>query len=153
MHKQRIYIDTSVIGGCFDEMFSEWSNKLFEEFIAGNFIAVISDVSLKEISEAPQYVQDKLISIPNDNLEILYKSEEVDYLAKKYIDFQVISNNHYEDAQHIAYASIHKVDVLVSWNFRHIVNLNRIYKYNSVNLMFGFKTVEIRSPKEVVDNG
>ena len=152
MHKQRIYIDTSVIGGCFDEMFAEWSNKLFDEFIAGDKIAVISETSLKEIEDAPFYVKEKLFSIPEEFSEILSVNSDVEFLAQKYIEHKAIPPSCAEDALHIAYSTINDVDVLVSWNFKHIVNLNRIKKYNSVNLFYGYKTVEIRSPKEVLDN-
>ncbi len=50
-------------------------------------------------------------------------------------------------------ATIHKVDVLASWNFKHIVNLDRIKGYNSVNLKFGYSMIEIRSPKDLVNYG
>lgn len=56
------------------------------------------------------------------------------------------------DAQHIAIATVARVDVLVSWNFKHIVNLQRIYGYNSVNLRQGFPMIEIRTPREVLSN-
>ncbi len=53
--------------------------------------------------------------------------------------------------QHIAVATLGRVDVVVSWNFKHIVNLNRIRLYNSVNLKLGYPMIEIRSPREVLD--
>jgi len=152
MHKQRIYIDTSVIGGCFDEEFQEWSNKLFEEFINGNKIAVISNITTEELIDAPNYVKEKLYQIPFTCIITLMRNEEVDFLAEKYVEFQVVSDKHYNDALHISFASIDNVDVLVSWNFKHIVNLDRIMKYNSVNLMFGYKHLEIRNPKEVISD-
>jgi len=57
---------------------------------------------------------------------------------------------HIADAQHIAIASVERVDVLVSWNFQHIVNLDRIHAFNSVNLKLGYLMLEIRSPREVI---
>ncbi len=61
-----------------------------------------------------------------------------------------VGKNSHEDALHIAIATIHRVDVLVSWNFKHIVNLDRIRKYNAVNLMNGYPMIEIRNPREIL---
>ena len=152
MHIPRIYIDTSVIGGCFDEEFQEWSNKLFNEFVGSKKKAIISDVVYEELYGSPYNVQDKINEIPIENLEKLDKTSESEFLADKYIEFKVISEKYYDDALHIALATINNVDVLVSWNFKHIVNYDRIMKYNSVNLMFGYKALEIRNPKEVLLN-
>ncbi len=152
MKKLRVYIDTSVIGGCFDEEFAEWSNLLFEEFKAGKKIAAVSKVTLREVEDAPLFVKEKLSDILEAFTEILPVSSEAEFLAQKYIEHKAISPSCAEDALHIAYSTINKVDVLVSWNFKHIVNLTRIKKYNSVNLFYGYKEVEIRSPKEVINN-
>ncbi len=69
MIKQRVYIGTSVIGGCFDIEFEDWSNRLFEDFKTGNKIAVISDITIDELSEAPQKVKDNFETIPEDSLK------------------------------------------------------------------------------------
>ena len=148
--KQRVYIDTSVIGGCFDQEFIEWSNILFDEFEKGKKIAVVSDITLDELSDAPQQVQEKFKSIPDDFLEILSSDTECRELADKYIIENAVTNKYYEDALHIAIATINQVHVLASWNFRHIVNLDRIRKYNSVNLKNGYALLEIRTPREIL---
>ncbi len=72
-------------------------------------------------------------------------------MAKKYIELDAISKKHFDDATHIAYSSYYNVDVLVSWNFKHIVNAFRIIKYNAINQMFGYKLIDIRSPREVLN--
>lgn len=150
MHIPRIYIDTSVIGGCFDKEFAEWSNKLFDEIIAGKKIANVSDIVVDELNDAPENVRNKILSIPAQFLNQIKKNDEADFLASKYIEFKAISNNFYNDALHIAIATINNCDVLVSWNFKHIVNYRRIILYNSINLMFGYKSIDIRTPKEVI---
>ncbi|MCX7735110.1 MAG: PIN domain-containing protein [Candidatus Kapabacteria bacterium] len=152
MHKLRIYIDTSVIGGCFDEEFAEWSNKLFDEFIRGKKIAVISDITMAELSEAPDFIKNRIEDIPPENIEIVERIEEIEYLTSKYIEFNAISPKFIQDAIHIATATIYKVDILVSWNFKHIVNFRRIQLYNSINLMFGYPLLNIRSPREVIED-
>jgi hypothetical protein len=123
MIKQYIYIDTSVIGGCFDDEFADSSNKLFEEFKAGKKIAVISNITNLEQEKAPENVKNKLNEIPEHFFEKVSLSIESEELSNKYISENVISSNFIEDARHIAIAVIEKVDVLASWNFKHIVNL------------------------------
>ena len=143
MHKKRIYIDTSVIGGCFDQPFEYWSNLLFNEFISGKKIAVVSRVTVDEVSQAPANIIRKLEEIPFNFLEVLIITAEARNLAEHYINNKVVSRKFYEDALHIALATIAKVDVLVSWNFRHIVNLGRISKYNGINKFYGYNELEI----------
>lgn len=151
MHKLRIYIDTSVIGGCFDEEFQEWSNKLFEEFINGDKIAVISDVTLEELEDAPKRVRIHLDKIPTLNKEIVLLNQEAKDLSGSYINEGIVTEKSLVDTRHIALATIHKVDILASWNFKHIVNYNKIMLYNSVNLKLGYSIIEIRSPRELVN--
>ena len=148
--KQRIYIDTSVIGGCQDEEFSKWSIQLFEDFREGLRTAVVSDLTRRELEGAPESVKKTLLSLPDSNLENVFLTEEAETLAQKYIDDGVVSVRHIADAQHIAIASLERVDILVSWNFRQIVNLERIHAFNSVNLKSGYPVLEIRSPREVI---
>lgn len=151
MRQKRIYIDTSVIGGCFDDEFFDFSNQLFNEFIEGSKIAIISDITLRELENAPKKVRSILDSIPLLHKEYLELSDESIFLAKKYIEEEAISPKFLLDAQHIAIATINKVDTLVSWNFKHIVNLKRIQLYNATNLKYGFPILEIRSPREVIN--
>ena len=148
--KQKVYIDTSVIGGCFDSEFDEWSNRLFDDFISGKRIAVISDITLDELSDAPENVQENFRKIPEDNLEILISDQESRKLAELYVLEGAVSMKFYEDALHIAISTINQVNVLASWNFKHIVNLDRIRLYNSVNLKHGYNMLEIRNPREIL---
>ena len=146
----RIYPDTSVFGGCLDAEFAEWSNRLMEDLSAGSLIAVISDLTLRELQIAPVSVRNILDRIPDQQREYVALDDEAKDLARLYIRHDAVAERHLVDAQHIAIATIHNVSVLVSWNFRHIVNLARIRIYNSVNLMYGYSLLEIRSPREVV---
>jgi hypothetical protein len=148
--KPRVYIDTSVIGGCFDEEFAVWSLKLFGEFHAGSKTAVVSDLTRRELEGAPTNVQDILLSLPVGSIENVFLSDEAERLASHYLKNGVIGRKHIVDAQHIAIASVERVDVLVSWNFQQIVNLDRIHAFNAVNLKLGYSMLEIRSPREVI---
>lgn len=147
---QRIYIDTSVIGGVYDMEFEEWSKKLVEEFKKGMKIAVLSDVTLLELANAPEKVQSLLDEIPSEYREFITLTDEARDLANKYIVANAITEKSYEDALHIAIATIDKVEILASWNFKHIVNIERIRRYNSVNLSNGYSILEIRSPREIL---
>jgi hypothetical protein len=148
--KQRVYIDTSVIGGCFDSEFKEWPNKLFDDFISGKKVAVVSDITLDELSDAPKRVQENFRKIPETNIEVLISNMESRKLAEQYILEGAVSGKYYEDALHIAISTINQVNVLASWNFKHIVNLDRIRQYNAVNLKSGYAILEIRSPREIL---
>lgn len=148
--RQRIYLDTSVIGGYLDQEFQEWSKQLFAEFKAGEKIAVISDITLDELERARQEVRDLLKLIPEESKEYIFNDEEAEDLADVYLKEGAITKKWHEDALHIAIATINKVDVLVSWNFKHIVNLDKIKKYNGVNLKHGYTILEIRNPREVL---
>jgi hypothetical protein len=146
----RIYIDTSVIGGCLDEEFAKWSRLLFDEFRSGIKIAVVSDLTLLELENAPDEIRKVLSELPPESIEYIFLTDEAVTLADTYIAEGVLGKDHFIDAQHIAVATIERVDVLVSWNFRQIVNLDRIRKFNAVSLMHGYPLLEIRSPLEVL---
>jgi len=149
--KSRIYTDTSVIGGCVDIEFEDGSLALFETFTAGSKVLVISSLTLAELEAAPRTVRDVLLSVPAEHTEFCEFTEEASSLAEVYLEEGVVSQKSRIDAQHIATATINRVDVLVSWNFKHIVNLERIHGYNSVNLKLGYPMLEIRTPIEVLN--
>ena len=151
--KQRIYIDTSVVGGYFDEEFKEATIKLFERLDNNEIIFVVSDLLDLELINAPQLVKEHLLKYSADKFQRVELTEEAIKLAGAYINEKVVGKTSLEDCRHIAIATIHKVDVLASWNFKHIVNLDRIKGYNSVNLRLGYSMIEIRSPKDLVNYG
>jgi hypothetical protein len=148
--RPRTYVDTSVIGGCEDEEWREHSNRLIQAFIRGERVMVISDVTLDELSRAPANVRAHLSRVPAGSLEAVKLSAEAIDLAEAFISAGVVVPKLRLDAQHIAMATVGRVDVLVSWNFRHMVNLERIHAYNSVNLRLGYPILEIRTPREVL---
>ena len=147
----RIYVDTSVFGGCFDTEFETWSVQLIELFRIGKYKAVISEVSEFELKLAPTKVKDILNSIPSKNLEIAKLTDESKELAEHYMKEKIVTRKSLADTQHIAIATIQQVDLLVSWNFKHIVNYDKIRLYNAVNLKYGYKILEIRNPRDLTD--
>jgi predicted nucleic acid-binding protein len=150
---QRIYIDTSVVGGYFDEEFKETTALLFRRLEKREVRFVVSDLLDLELIRAPAQIKELLFRYPPDMFERVELTEEAIRLANRYIEEKVVGKTSLEDCRHIALATIYKVDVLASWNFKHIVNLDRIKGYNSVNLRHGYSMIEIRSPKDLVNYG
>lgn len=148
--KQRIYIDTSVVGGYFDEEFSDATQGLFKRFEDNEITFVISDLLDLELIGAPKNVRELLHRYSSDKFERIQLTEEAIKLADTYIEEKVVGTTCLEDCRHIALATINRVDVLASWNFKHIVNLDRIKGYNSVNYRLGYPMIEIRSPKDLL---
>jgi len=144
-------VDTSVIGGYFDREFENDSQLLFEKFNSGEWILVYSEVTEQELFDAPMKVRNLLQSVPKAHVEYCQLSPEANQLAERYIFEDVVGKTSLADCMHIAIATIAKVDILVSWNFKHIVNINRIRGYNGVNIILGYPVVEIRSPKEILN--
>jgi predicted nucleic acid-binding protein len=148
--KQRIYIDTSIVGGYFDDEFQAETRKLFKRLEKGEILFVTSDLLSLELLDAPKRVRELLNKYPSHYFEKVEIMEEAIDLADQYIAENVVGKSSIEDCRHIALATISKVDVLASWNFRHIVNLQRIRGYNAINLLNGYSTLEIRSPKDLL---
>ena len=148
--RPRIYIDTSVVGGYFDEEFQETTELFFQQFQRGEFIFVVSDLLDLELLNAPPRVRDLLSQYAPTYFERVALTQEAVDLANRYITENVVGKTSLTDCRHIALATLSRVDVLASWNFKHIVNLQRIKGYNSVNLRLGYQLLEIRSPQDIV---
>jgi hypothetical protein len=106
-----------------------------------------------ELINVPERIRTLLNNYPKEKFQRVELSEESVKLANFYIEEKVVGKTSLEDCRHIALATINKVDVLASWNFKHIVNLDRIKGYNSVNLRLGYQMIEIRSPKDLINYG
>ena len=144
-------MDTSVIGGQFDEEFSADTMPFFEAVLKDDFIIIISDLLEAEILRASKEIQDFLASIPTKHIENVRLTKDAAELADQYINAKVVGPTSRADCQHIAMATIAKADVLVSWNFKHIVNLDKIRGYNGINYQMGHNMIEIRTPKEIIN--
>lgn len=153
MKVQRVYIDTSVIGGCFDEEFALWSDGLMKDFRLGNFKAVTSEVVAAEIEPAPENVRAKYDELKGYGADVVEVTGEVVELTDAYEHRGVLSKNYRDDGLHIAAATVYEVDILTSWNFKHIVHFEKIRKFNALNQELGYKPIDIRSPREVTNYG
>ena len=153
MKKQRIYFDTSVFGGYFDKEFEEFTKPLFERINNGEFIVLLSAVLQRELEPAPDKIVNLITELKSDYTEFLDEDDDAVDLATEYITEKVVGQTSYADCLHIALATINRADLLVSWNFRHIVNIERIRGYNSINIKNGYKQLEIRSPRDLMNYG
>ena len=139
------------MGGYFDEEFSEVTQGLFKRLENNEIVFVVSDLLDLELTGAPSNVRELLHKFSSDKFERVSLTEEAIKLAETYIAEKVVGKTCIEDCRHIAIATINRVDVLASWNFKHIVNFDRIKGYNSVNYRLGYPMLEIRSPKDLIN--
>ena len=153
MKLQRVYLDTSVLGGCFDPEFAEWSNGLIQDLRDSLFKALLSQVIATEVQDAPERVQSLYAELLTLDPEIVEATESALELADAYQTRKILTPNFYDDGLHIALATIAEADVLVSWNFKHIVRFDKIRLFNAVNLEYGYKPLQIYSPREVTTYG
>ncbi len=148
--KQRLYIDTSVFGGYYDEEFEEFTKPLFDRIREDEFLLLFSTVTQDELENAPIQVRELVKHLKVDFTEFVEITEEAVELAMQYIKEKVVGQTSYADSLHIALATIHHANFLVSWNFKHIVNVQKIMGYNSINIKNGYKQLEIRSPRDLM---
>lgn len=152
MRKPRLYFDTSVFGGVFDIEFQRETELLFEMVKNGEIICVYSDLCEFELENAPEKVKTHFLSLDKNQTEFIEITEEINQLAQEYINEKVVGETSIDDCRHIACATINKVDYLISWNFKHIVNVFRIRGYNAINIKNGQIQLDIRSPKDIITN-
>ena len=146
--RRRVYVDTSVFGGCLEDKFREGSQALIDAAKRGDVTLVVSDLVRKELEPAPQAVQDILKERSlSGKLETVAATKEADRLADAYIDEGVLTEKSRNDATHIAIAAIHRVDALVSWNRRHMTRPERVLGYNAINRRLGYPKVSIHEPQ------
>jgi len=151
--KQRFYIDTSVWGGIFDKDFAFETGLLFDLIKETRIICLYSDITENELIKAPWKIRDFFDSFPDILKEKVTITPEILNLATTYVNEKVVGRTSFDDCLHIASATAHRADLLVSWNFKHIVNIYRVRGYNSINIKMGYPILNIHSPKEIVGYG
>ncbi len=145
----KAYADTSVYGGAFDKEFDRASISFFKKVTDGSIALYTSDVIRREMEQAPvqirQFFEELLL-----RATVVEITKEMLELQQAYIKQGVLGKKSYDDALHIAIATVSGVDLIVSWNFKHIVNYRKIPLFNAVNTLKGYKPIAIHSPMEVV---
>lgn len=142
-----------MVGGCEDPEFSTASRALWDRFAQGTDTLVLSTHTLREIQGAPEIVRARIVQVPPEYQVLLLDSAESAELAESYLQRGIVGPGSHADALHVALATVGRVDVLASWNFKYIVNLGRIRLFNSVNISMGYGALVIRTPKEVIAGG
>ena len=153
MKKINIYVDTSVIGGCCDPEFQEWSIGILKDFQSGTFRLLLSELTDAEIEGAPDEVKKIYVKFRKCIDKVIELSSEAIELADVYLKHRILTRNYRDDARHIAIATVAGTDLVVSWNFKHIVHFEKIQKFNAVNIEMGYKPILIYSPREVTTYG
>jgi hypothetical protein len=149
----KFYLDTSVFGGYWDEIFKVDTIAFLEYARDNNAEIIYSDVTEEELEGAPQKVKQLVQNLEETErirIKVLEMNDEAEILAKRYIEEGPLAKKCENDARHIALASIYGVNALISWNFKHMVNFTRLQQYNSINLRLGYRLIDIRSPKEII---
>jgi len=147
----RIYADTSVYGGVFDEEFAEPSRAFFDRVREGRFRLVVSALVEDELAQSPLEVRDWFGQFRARADSVAVTGEAV-ALRQAYLDAGIVTPNAIDDALHVALATVARCDIIVSWNFRHIVHYQKVPLYNAVNVLHRQATLDIRSPLEVIED-
>lgn len=152
IHPIRVYADTSVFGGLYDEAFANASNRFFDLVESGRFKLIVSPVVEDEIANAPSHIREAYASLSRlaDTIAI---SPEVTALQSAYLDAGIITPKSSLDALHVAAATVSHCSLIISWNFKHIVHFQKIPMYNGVDKMNGYGEIGIHSPQEVIEDG
>lgn len=151
LHRIRAYVDTSVFGGTQDEEFVVESNDFFDQVRLGAYVVLLSDETQRELADSPDAVQSVWLDLPPASVELIDLGDEARSLADEYINAGVLGEASLGDALHVAAATVASADLILSWNFKHIVNYSRIRGFNSVNIRMGYRAMTILSPREVGD--
>jgi len=146
-----VYIDTSVVGGVFDEEFELWTNLFFKKVKSDEFKVAVSELLIEELKPAPDQVRNFIETLPEYSVNVARYDDEARELAEKYLKAGIVGPTSLTDCRHIATATVNNIRILASWNFKHIVNLNKIQLYNAVNLTEGYSQLEIRTPRELIN--
>jgi hypothetical protein len=146
----RAYLDASVLGGRFDTEFEQPSAGLVDAILAGDVAALVSDTLLTETGRAPERVRELVRLLLRAGAEVLPLSAEALGLREAYLAARVLTRTSADDALHVAQATVARADVIVSWNFRHLVNPARVRGFNGVNVAQGYGMVVIMTPFEVI---
>lgn len=148
--KPRLYLDTSAIGGYYDAEWMRDTRQLWTQRESGLWQFIASGVVAQEITDAPSDVRQLFEDTFDRASDLLPITDEIEDLAEEYLKAAVVSRKFEDDARHVAICAAHRVNHLVSWNFKHLVNVRRETGFNAVNLLRGYPPISIVTPKELI---
>ena len=144
-----LYLDTSVIGGYFDDEWKDATQELWRQMEAGQYRFLTSDITTDELTAAPERVR-ALFADTFPAAAILGISAESERLAAAYMERHILPPKYTDDARHVAVCTVTQLEYLVSWNFKHLVNVEREKGFNAVNLLQGYRPIRIVNPLELI---
>jgi predicted nucleic acid-binding protein len=157
MEKSLMYLDTSVISHLEQEDALEkmiQTRMFWEKAKAGEFAIAVSEVTLQELRKCSEGKREKLLNHLNEvPYSFIERTGEIDALAEKFIENHILTAKSLDDCRHIACSIVHNCDMIVSWNFKHIVNYKTINGVKKITLMTGHKPVMIYTPAMVLSLG
>jgi predicted nucleic acid-binding protein len=151
-HPFRVYVDTCIFGGAFDDEFATATAEFLRQARNGRFILVTSALVIDEIAEAPEHVRALFGDMLAAGMVAVETPGEAFDLQQAYLDAGVVTARWADDALHVATATVADCAMIVSWNFRHTVHFQKIPLYNAVNVGHGYRALAIYSPLEVIGN-
>ena len=155
MRKLKLYLETSAIAYLFafdvhDKM--EDSNRLWHDFEAGKYDLFISPLVMDELVRMADPKRSKIFQkLEHISFQCLSKTEGVDRLAKEYVYSGVFNAKRYDDCLHIAFAAVHDCDIVLSWDFKHLVNYKAIHKIKLANAMNHYRDISVISPTMLIE--
>ena len=156
MRKLKVYLETTLYNFYVDEDRGDAHNdtvRLFKEIAAGKYEAYTSDYVTDELQLAPPEKRNKMIALYSEyNIKVLEPETEASRLADLYVSEGVIPQKYRTDGLHIAIATVHGLDLIISMNFEHIVKHKTEKMTGAINTLNGYRAIEIVSPMEVIEN-
>ena len=148
--KLKIYLDTSIFSAYFDDRAPDRRAQT-EEFWArlAAFDSATSELTREELEKTPDAARRTKLLKLLDSLTLHPVTEEIETLAQNYLKAGVFTPIMLNDAVHVAAAVVTRQDILLSWNFKHMVNRTRRARVNEVNISLGLPSIEIIAPPEI----
>lgn len=156
MRKLSVYLDTTVISYLQQEDAPERMEDtlvLWKKFEEHDFNIYLSQVTLNEVEQCPEPKRSTLYEyLSRIDYEVLMIDEEIMELAQKIIDMGILTPKSFDDCQHIAAAVVYNCDCIISWNFKHIVNIKTIRGVRAITNLEGYKDIDIVNPSVLLES-
>ena len=156
MNRLKVYLDTSVISHLLQEDVPEKmadTRQLWEMFRAGKYDVYLSTITLEEVEACPEPKRNSLFEyLEQIDYELVRIDDTVASIAQQIIDIGILTKKSYDDCQHIGAAIANECDCIISWNFKHIVNIKTIRGIRAITNMEGHKPIEILSPSVLLES-
>ena len=156
MNKLKVYLDTSVISYLLQDDVPEKmadTRQLWKMFISKKYDVYLSTVTLEELKGCSEPKQSQLFDyLGQIDYTLVQINHSVTEVAQQIIEMGILSNKSYDDCQHIGAAIVSECDCIISWNFKHIVNIKTIRGIRAITNLKGHKPIEILNPSVLLES-